>query len=147
MNTDLSRKNVNKAIFGLTFVITAYLLLTSFTLVSTTTGTIVQDVGANVPLNHGTTILSTSEYPENVTNNPADGIAIGAGLAIGLAGGGAAIGLGTAASAAIAAITEKEEMFGKALIFVVLIEGIAIFGFLIALQILGEIGKYAPAAH
>ncbi len=61
---------------------------------------------------------------------------IGAGLAMGFAGAGAGIGLGTASAAAIGAITEKEEMFGKTIIFVGLIEGIAVFGFVVAFLIL-----------
>jgi len=59
-------------------------------------------------------------------------IAVGAGLAIGLAGLGAGIGLGSAGAAAIAAITEKPETFGRAIIFIAFIEGVAIFGFVIA---------------
>ncbi len=61
---------------------------------------------------------------------------LGAGLAVGLAGFGSSIGMGSAASAAIGAISEKEEMFGTALIFVVLIEAVAIYGLLIALLLI-----------
>ncbi len=61
---------------------------------------------------------------------------VGAGLAMGFAGAGAGIGLGTASAAAIGAITEKEEMFGKTIIYVGLIEGIAVFGFVVAFLIL-----------
>ena len=61
---------------------------------------------------------------------------IGAGLAVGLAGIGAGIGLGTAGAAAIGAISEKPEVFGKSLIFVVLVEAIAIYGLLISLLLL-----------
>ncbi|MBR9689976.1 MAG: ATPase [Candidatus Altiarchaeota archaeon] len=66
-----------------------------------------------------------------------DGLtAIGAGLAVGLsalAAGLAEYGIG---SAAIGAIAEKEELFGKALIFTASPETIVIFGFVIALLIL-----------
>ena len=41
---------------------------------------------------------------------------------------GAGIGLGTASAAAIGAIAEKPEMLGRTLLFVVLIEAIAIYG-------------------
>jgi len=61
---------------------------------------------------------------------------IGAGLAVGLAGLGSSIGMGTASSAAIGAISENEELFGTALIFVVLIEAVAIYGLLIALLLI-----------
>ncbi|MHA1555551.1 MAG: ATP synthase subunit C [Candidatus Heimdallarchaeota archaeon] len=66
-------------------------------------------------------------------------IAIGAGLAIGIAGAGAGIGLGTAAASAAAAITEKPESFGKLLVLLALIEAIAIYGFVIAFVLSGNI--------
>jgi V/A-type H+-transporting ATPase subunit K len=53
---------------------------------------------------------------------------VGAGIAAGLASCGAGIGLGTASAAAIGAIAEKPEMLGRTLLFVVLIEAIAIYG-------------------
>ncbi|NHJ31411.1 MAG: V-type ATP synthase subunit K [Asgard group archaeon] len=68
--------------------------------------------------------------------SPEAGKYIGAGLAVGLAGFGSSIGMGSASSAAIGAISEKEEMFGTALIFVVLIEAVAIYGLLVALLLI-----------
>ncbi len=65
------------------------------------------------------------------------GIAIGAGLAVGLAGVGAGIGMGTASAAALGAITEKPETFGKSILYVVFIEVIAIYGFVIAYMLMG----------
>lgn len=64
------------------------------------------------------------------------GAYIGAGLAVGLAGLGSAIGMGTASSAAIGAISENREMFGTSLIFVVLIEAVAIYGLLISILLI-----------
>jgi V/A-type H+/Na+-transporting ATPase subunit K len=63
---------------------------------------------------------------------------IAAGVAFGLAALGAGIGVGTSGSAAIAAVTEKAEVRTTALIFVVLAEAIAIYGFAIAFIILGQ---------
>ena len=63
---------------------------------------------------------------------------LAAGLAFGLAALGAGIGVGTSGSAAIAAVTEKSEVRTTALIFVVLAEAIAIYGFAIAFIILGS---------
>lgn len=60
---------------------------------------------------------------------------IGAALAVGLAGIGSAISMGMAGSAAIGAITEKPEVFGKAFLFIVLIEAVAIYGLLVAILI------------
>ena len=63
-------------------------------------------------------------------------LAIGAGLAVGLAGIGAGIGEKDAAAAAIGAITEDRSMFGKSIILIVLPETIVIFGLVIAFMIL-----------
>lgn len=65
---------------------------------------------------------------------------LAAGVAFGLAALGAGIGVGTSGSAAIAAVTEKAEVRTTALIFVVLAEAIAIYGFAIAFIILGQTG-------
>jgi V/A-type H+-transporting ATPase subunit K len=64
---------------------------------------------------------------------PGDLTPIGAALAIGIAGIGASIGMGMAGSAAVGAITEKPEIFGKAFLFIVLIEAVAIYGLLVAI--------------
>ncbi len=60
---------------------------------------------------------------------------IAAALAVGVAGIGAGIAVGSGAPAAIGALTEDPKSFGKALIFVVLGEGIALYGMLIAILI------------
>ena len=64
---------------------------------------------------------------------------IGAGIATGLACVGAGIATGSAASAAIGAVSENDNMMGKALIFVAMAEGIAIYGLLIAFMILNQV--------
>lgn len=84
-------------------------------------------------------VSSSTGIAATITGDPAGFVAVGAGLAIGLAGLGAGIGAGTASAAAIAAITEKPETFGRSIIFVAFIEGIAIFGFVIAFQLFGLI--------
>lgn len=61
---------------------------------------------------------------------------IGAAVATGLACIGAGVAVGGAAPAAIGAYSENPETFGKAMIFVVLGEGIAIYGFVISFLIL-----------
>ncbi|MFX0211258.1 MAG: ATP synthase subunit C [Candidatus Hodarchaeota archaeon] len=69
------------------------------------------------------------------------GLAIGAGIAMGLAGVGAALALGTASSAAIGAIAERPEVFGRTIIFIAFIEGIGVFGFVIAFMLYLAIGQ------
>ncbi|MEM1658521.1 MAG: ATP synthase subunit C [Candidatus Jordarchaeales archaeon] len=61
---------------------------------------------------------------------------IGAGLAIGLAGLGAGVGMGTAGAAAIGAITERPEVFGRTMIYIVFIEAIAIYGLVVAFMLI-----------
>ena len=67
------------------------------------------------------------------------GLGIGAGIALGLAGIGAGLGMGTASAAALGAITEKPETFGKSILYVVFIEAVAIYGFVIAFLLVGYI--------
>ncbi len=83
--------------------------------------------------------LAVHGQEENYLTNKGD-IAIGAGLAIGLAGLGAGVGMGNASAAAIGAITEKPEVFGKSMIFIVMMEAIAIYGLVIAILLFGEVG-------
>lgn len=62
-----------------------------------------------------------------------------AALVTGLSTVGAGIATGSAASSALGAISENESIMGKALIFVALAEGIAIYGLLISFTILGRV--------
>jgi len=64
---------------------------------------------------------------------------LAAALVTGLATVGTGIATGQAASAALGAISENEKLMGKALIFVALAEGIAIYGLLISFTILGRV--------
>ncbi|MDR0326080.1 MAG: ATP synthase subunit C [Oscillospiraceae bacterium] len=63
---------------------------------------------------------------------------IAAALATGLSGIGGGIATAAAASAALGAISENEKLFGKAMLFVGLAEGIALYGLIVALMILGR---------
>lgn len=63
-------------------------------------------------------------------------IAIGAGLAIGLAAIGSGLAEKDIGTAAVGAMAEKEELFGKGLILTVIPETLVIFGLVVALQIL-----------
>lgn len=67
----------------------------------------------------------------------ADGMKyIGAALAVGLSGIGGGIAVASSASAALGALSENDSIFGKALIFVGLAEGVALYGLLIAFMII-----------
>ena len=63
-------------------------------------------------------------------------LAIGAGLAVGLSAIGAGIAEQQIGAAAVGAIAEKDEMFGKGLLFTVIPETLVIFGLVIAIMIL-----------
>lgn len=76
----------------------------------------------------------------------AAGISLGQGLALlgiglptGLAAIGAAIALGPIGSASLAVVAEKPEMFGRTLIYIGLAEGIAIYGLVMSILLLGRI--------
>lgn len=64
-------------------------------------------------------------------------IAIGAGIAIGLSAIAAAMAEKTIGAAAVGAMAEKEELFGKGLILTVIPETLVIFGLVIAIMIIG----------
>ena len=57
-------------------------------------------------------------------------------LAVGLSGIGGGIAVASSASAALGAISENDKAFGKALIFVGLAEGVALYGLIVALLLL-----------
>ncbi|TFF92998.1 hypothetical protein EU546_06800 [Candidatus Thorarchaeota archaeon] len=72
------------------------------------------------------------------------GISIGAGIALGLSGLGTSLGMGTASAAALGAITERPETFGKSILYVVFIEAVAVYGFVIAFLLVGYIPSLIP---
>ena len=90
-----------------------------------------------------TGVTSANEVP--VANDPfqgsiAQGMAyIAAALAVSASVIGAGYAVAQAAPAAIGAISEKEDIFGKAMIFVALAEGVAIYGLLIAILIIQKL--------
>lgn len=62
-----------------------------------------------------------------------------AALAVGISCIGAGIAVSNVGTAAMGAIAEKPELAGRALIFVGLAEGIAIYGLIVAIMILGKL--------
>ena len=64
-------------------------------------------------------------------------VAIGAGLALGLSALASGIAEKTIGAAAVGAMAEKEELFGKGLILTVIPETLVIFGLVVAILILG----------
>jgi V/A-type H+-transporting ATPase subunit K len=64
---------------------------------------------------------------------------LAAALAVGMSSIGAAIAVAVVGSAAMGAMSEKPELGGRALIFLGLAEGVAIYGLIIAIMILGKL--------
>jgi V/A-type H+-transporting ATPase subunit K len=65
---------------------------------------------------------------------------IGIGIPTGLAAIGAGVAVGPVGAASLAIISEKPEMFGRTLIYLGLAEGIAIYGLVVTILLLGRIG-------
>jgi V/A-type H+-transporting ATPase subunit K len=99
------------------------------------------------------TTLADEPLPPNApatTRDPApgssqlsvgDGLAlIGVALATGLSVLGAGYAVAVVGAAALGAIAEKPELFGRTLVFIGLAEGLAIYGLILSILILGRLG-------
>jgi len=86
--------------------------------------------------------LIGAEAGETVTNTINSSVGLGylaAAISTGLGSIGCGIAVAAAAPAAIGAVAEEPESFSKALIFVALGEGVALYGFLISFMILNKL--------
>lgn len=88
---------------------------------------------------HDRTATAEIKAPAPASNSGAGLGFIAAGLAVGLGSIGAGIAVGMSGAAAIGAISENPKMFGNAIVFVGLAEGIAIYGLIIAIMVLSKI--------
>ncbi len=104
-------------------------------------------VSFSVPAIASATTEEDTAVPETTASETADTSAdasakglgmIAAALAVGIAGVGGGIAVAAAAPAAIGATSEDPKSFGKSIIFVALGEGIALYGLLISILILGK---------
>lgn len=91
----------------------------------------------------GTITAAESPNASEVVESKMSTISVGAGLGMlgvalvtGLSCVGAGIAVAASASSAIGAISENPKTFGKAMIFVALAEGVALYGLLISIQII-----------
>lgn len=84
------------------------------------------------------TNTANAAVADNATISSGLGL-IAAGLAIGLSCIGSGYAVASSASAALGALSEDSGVFGKALIFVALAEGIALWGFIVAFLILTHV--------
>jgi len=102
-------------------------------------------VGAIVVISpFGLMAQQEAQQAEMEQGNNLSGSAVGmaflaAGLALGISVIGAAIALSKIGSAAVASIAEKPEITGRVIVFAGLAEGLAIWGLIVAVLILGKI--------
>jgi len=94
----------------------------------------------------GVLFLGVEQAMAEVAAAPAREITLGYGLALigvglptGLAAIAAGIALGPVGSAALAVIAEKPEMFGRTLVYLGLAEGVAIYGLVMSILMLGKL--------
>lgn len=87
----------------------------------------------------GTAMAGTAATAQPETSSGAGGMALLA-AAIAVAGSsiGAAIAVAYTGAAALAAMSERPEMFGRAMVIVGLAEGIAIYGLVVAIILIGQ---------
>lgn len=85
------------------------------------------------------TFAETEKIASSVGSNAQAMGYIAAALATGLSALGAGLAVAAAAPAAIGAISENSDNFGKAIIFVALGEGVAIYGLLISILIINAL--------
>ena len=82
--------------------------------------------------------LAFAQEEMTATSNSDSFKVLGAGLAFGLAAGGAGVGLGYICSAGLAVISENPALQSKVFIFVGMVESIAIYGIVMMFIILGQ---------
>ncbi|QIK69934.1 ATPase V [Erysipelothrix sp. HDW6C] len=88
----------------------------------------------------GGTTFAAEEQVAGFAGSSAQGMGfLAAALAVSASVIGAGYAVGQAAPAAIGAISENSDNFGKAMIFVALAEGVAIYGLLIAILIINKL--------
>jgi len=86
-----------------------------------------------------TTRFANSQTATDVAGTPDAWAAfLGAAVAVAASALGAALAVAYTGSAALAAISERPEMFGRAMVIVGLAEGIAIYGLIIAVILIGR---------
>lgn len=73
------------------------------------------------------------------TTNDSGAAFIGAAIAVAASSLGAGIAIAYAGSAALATISEQPDLFGRAMVVVGLAEGVAIYGLIVAVLILGKV--------
>ncbi len=91
------------------------------------------------PMTASAATLAASDVTQDVLIASNGWAMIAAALAVGLSGIGGGIAVAASAPAAIGATSENPKAFGKAMVFVALAEGIAIYGLVVALMLAAKV--------
>ncbi len=83
---------------------------------------------------------AASEAVLKVASLDSNWVFVGAALATGLSSLGAGFAVARVGTAAVGALAEKPELFGRLLIFIGLAEGIAIYGLIVSILMLNRLG-------
>ena len=86
-----------------------------------------------------TTSATAAGVAETAAPSYAGQALMGAAISVAVSSIGAAIAVAYTGSAALAAISERPELFGRAMVFVGLAEGIAIYGLVVAIILIGKV--------
>ena len=85
-------------------------------------------------------VVAQAQTTDTTTPTVDTGMAfLGAGIAVAASALGAGIAIAYAGSAALAAVSEQPDLFGRAMVVVGLAEGVAIYGLIVAVLILGHV--------
>ncbi|MGA7759371.1 MAG: ATP synthase subunit C [Ilumatobacteraceae bacterium] len=79
------------------------------------------------------------QQTSSTTTNDSGSAFIGAAIAVAASALGAGIAIAYAGSAALATVSEQPDLFGRAMVVVGLAEGVAIYGLIVAVLILGKV--------
>ncbi len=93
---------------------------------------------AIVALTAGPSAASSDAVAAAATSGSSGAAMIGAAIAVAGSSIGAAIAVAYTGSAALAAISERPELFGRAMVIVGLAEGIAIYGLIVSVILIGK---------
>jgi V/A-type H+-transporting ATPase subunit K len=100
----------------------------------------VSDAAGDAPDAPIAAVQSSPEQAESTTSSNDSGAAfIGAAIAVAASALGAGIAIAYAGSAALATVSEQPDLFGRAMVVVGLAEGVAIYGLIVAVLILGKV--------
>lgn len=95
---------------------------------------------ADTPTPQPSTVVATRPAANSTadTSSSAGSAFIGAAIAVAGSALGGAVAVAYTGSAALAAVSERPELFGRALVIVGLAEGIAIYGLIVAIILIGK---------